>query len=681
VTVEQLVAAETYGIVREYRFTYGDYQPSEDTDQHIRLLTGITEYGQGATTALPTTEFTYTAAVNKVQCSGCSGEWRNLTFAYPRLDEIENGYGAKTTVSYETPDAPKASDYKYDRTYNYRVYSSTIESGLGDGSEVVYSYPTATSGRAYQLDPTSESDFYASGGTTGGTLIGYRAVTETLRTLAGNPLAVTGHSFTLDILPADLALRGLETETRQYDTQGTMLAKTVMTWAKTQTVALGEGNTSDSARNAYSSYLAEVREYYRENAGFPADDSPQKATVYQYTLQTAHYYGSGSQTYAYVSDWSHLTRVDEKDHGTVVRSTLYEYAPNGALVNWVGQTCTDLAITDPGVCPWLTNLVSQEIVTDTSGTVSGTRYYYDGHATHTITPTHGILTKVEQLSADDTTWVTTQQLGYSTATVSGVTVTYGPTQLVDARGYTTTIAYDIARRDPVTVTNVLGQTTAYEYDPLLGLVTRVQGPNGAATATEYVFDDFGRLTAIVGPGDSAAYPTTAITYEDDEAPWRIVQEARQESGTADTVATAVYYDGLGRAVQTQVLDTARETATVTDQAYNALGLVAGSWPAYITDTVGSDYLPLDDARAHTAYTYDALGRVTSATAPDATTTSTAYNGLRTAMLDANGHQTIQTYDGLGRLARVDSYTAVYSAVDWDDPTYVSSVYGYNGWTC
>ena len=176
-----------YEVVRQYRFTYSDYQPAEDASQHIRMLTGITEYGQGATTALPTTVFTYTVADNKVQCSGCDGEWRNLSFEYPRLAEIANGYGAKTTVTYETPDAPKASDYKYDRTYNYRVYSSTTESGLGGGSQVVYSYPAANSDRAYQFDSDPECDFFASGVTTGGTLVGYRAVTETLQTLAGKP--------------------------------------------------------------------------------------------------------------------------------------------------------------------------------------------------------------------------------------------------------------------------------------------------------------------------------------------------------------------------------------------------------------------------------------------------------------------------------------------------------------
>ena len=138
---------------------------------------------------------------------------------------------------------------------------------------------------------------------------------------------MTGHSFILDVTETDVARRGLEEETRQYDTLGTMLAKTVMDWEKYQTVIKHEYNISPNAADAYSSYLSAVDEYYSEDGQIPA--TAQSRTEYYYTFEAMHYYGSGLALYAQVSDWSHLTRIDEYDHSELERSTQYEYAPNG----------------------------------------------------------------------------------------------------------------------------------------------------------------------------------------------------------------------------------------------------------------------------------------------------------------------------------------------------------------
>ncbi len=56
--------------------------------------------------------------------------------------------------------------------------------------------------------------------------------------------------------------------------------------------------------------------------------------------------------------------------------------------------------------------------------------------------------------------------------------------------------------------------TSYTYDYALGVVTGETEPNGSGTNITAVYDNFGRLTMVIKPGDSSASPTVRITYTD-----------------------------------------------------------------------------------------------------------------------------------------------------------------------
>src|SRR4029079_12062353 len=66
---------------------------------------------------------------------------------------------------------------------------------------------------------------------------------------------------------------------------------------------------------------------------------------------------------------------------------------------------------------------------------------------------------------------------------------------------------------PIKQTNPLGQSTSLDYDYTLGLPIRQTDANGVVTHVYY--DNFGRLTQLVKPGNGDAKdsaPTFQVTY-------------------------------------------------------------------------------------------------------------------------------------------------------------------------
>ena len=109
---------------------------------------------------------------------------------------------------------------------------------------------------------------------------------------------------------------------------------------------------------------------------------------------------------------------------------------------------------------------------------------------------------------------------------------------------------------------------------------------------------------------------------------------------------------------------------------------AGSPRPYVPYTAtwsmsGCGYVTRDTGKPKTEYAYDALGRVTTVTNPDATTVRTFHDGTSTGSqrtaVDEKGHQKVYTSDVFGRLVQVKEYTGAYpSAV-----LYATTNYAYN----
>ncbi|MHB1295634.1 MAG: RHS repeat-associated core domain-containing protein [Anaerolineae bacterium] len=656
---------QDYETVRAYDLDY--FEQVEAPERHVRLLQAITEHGRGGAGTLPATTFAYETLPNKVHCTtGCSGVWRNQSFAYARLDHIDNGYGGVTDVTYATPDTPNPYDYTYKRSYNYRVERKEVTDGMGGGTRLDYGYPAGTADRCYDLGDAPGCDYFDYYSTTGGPLVGYRTVTETLKTLDGTPLASTSHSFWLDTNSYPDKRLGRETETRQKDASGVTLARTVTEWQIEKTVEQW-WTTTELREAAFYVYPSVANEYLLEGGGWPAE--PQTKTLYQYQFDDENRYGP--PTYSWGKDYGRLSTILVYDRTELARQTSYQYALNPITPgSGTGLCCTDI----DAACPWFTELVVEETVKDGAGNVfAGTRFVYDdAAAAYPSTPTRGDVARVEHLRNHASDWVTTARYYYSQ--VAGTW--YGPTRVTDALGRETTYTYAPAwRLYPATVTNALSQTVTTTYDAVLGLPTQLEGPNGPETAVTYAYDVFGRLTSVVQPGDDAQYPTVALTYQDGAAPWRIVRDDRQETGAPQTLRSVTYYDGLGRVRQAQRVGTNQQQMIVADTRYNARGLVERQWVPYYA-TYGDAFLSQDLGRPHVTSQYDALGRVTEVLQPDGTHQRTYYNGLQMATLDANNHQRILVYDGLWRVKTVKAYDGALQEPDWGHWLYSIAHYAY-----
>lgn len=245
---------------------------------------------------------------------------------------------------------------------------------------------------------------------------------------------------------------------------------------------------------------------------------------------------------------------------------------------------------------------------------------------------------------------------------------------------------------PIQITNPLGHIERADYDYRMGTLITVDGANGAnngasslncgtfwsSNTTTPITDDvtcaaydrFGRMIKLARPGDSAAFPTLTAVYSDTALPFRYTIHQRHTANQAGVRTTRMYYDGLGRQIATKVQAkaTAPFQSIATFIRYNGLGQTTQqSQPMYVTEndtTAFHGYTnpsALSDVR-WTTTAYDALGRVTSVTAPDNQVSRSFYGREATTGLllhdtvDANRHRVQRRFDTLGRLVNVQEIT-------------------------
>jgi RHS repeat-associated protein len=251
----------------------------------------------------------------------------------------------------------------------------------------------------------------------------------------------------------------------------------------------------------------------------------------------------------------------------------------------------------------------------------------------------------------------------------------------DANGNTSTVDYDDSFDwIPVQACNSLAPpqcvTTAYygidngTENGLWGQVKSVTDANDVST--EYLYDDLGRLTTVMRPGDSEDYPSLEYTYNDGPAPFSIVASAREVSGTAESLVVKTYYDGMGRQLQTlsEAAADAEQPWIVSGHTdYDALGRAVKAYAPEFAPN--STYRSPEAGWVYTESEYDALGRVTKVTEPDGTETRNYYEldfedpnvyvpnltgGCRRSTVDGNGHAKHYVTDGFGRMAVVREFT-------------------------
>ncbi|MDP5208573.1 toxin TcdB middle/N-terminal domain-containing protein [Microbulbifer sp. 2205BS26-8] len=159
-----------------------------------------------------------------------------------------------------------------------------------------------------------------------------------------------------------------------------------------------------------------------------------------------------------------------------------------------------------------------------------------------------------------------------------------------------------------TGTNVLTAKASYDYT--LGVMQSFTDFNGQQT--HYQFDDLGRLTAIVKPGDSLSAPTLAYEYQlarpigNGLISW--VETRQREDVGGGTIDSRHFYDGLGRTLMVRSEGEQPGQVVVSEHhRYDARGQVSRTALPYFAE--GLAYQAGDQGPHQRRYRYDALGRM------------------------------------------------------------------------
>jgi RHS repeat-associated protein len=233
------------------------------------------------------------------------------------------------------------------------------------------------------------------------------------------------------------------------------------------------------------------------------------------------------------------------------------------------------------------------------------------------------------------------------------------TSATDANGHTTSYAYDDANRlltetgpDPDGGGPQQAPVTTYAYDNVGNKLTETgPDPDGAGPLsrpmTTFAYTDANQLASEAGPDPDGAgplpAPVTTHQYDDNGNLWKTVEPRGNVPGCncAGDYTTVFTYDAAGRLKTETRPDPdgpgGSQLPPKTTNTYDPVGNLAS-----VKD--GNDHV--------TSYSYDAAGRILTATAPDTGVTTYTYDdaGSVKTRRDDNQHTTTYVYDDAGRLA-------------------------------
>lgn len=212
----------------------------------------------------------------------------------------------------------------------------------------------------------------------------------------------------------------------------------------------------------------------------------------------------------------------------------------------------------------------------------------------------------------------------------------------------------------LTSTNAANQSETKAYDSRFGRVTSLTGPNSLATTWQY--DTFGRKTRETH--SDATYTTWTYALCTDSGAncpgpiagaasvWTAIEQSYAVNGAPNAPEQRSYLDALNRVLrsQSQGFDgTGAAPVLVQDTEYNARGQIARQSDRYAL----SGGTPV-----WTSTLYDALGRPTSQSSPDAAapggiaTTTFGYNALVTTVTNAKSQTKTTTWNARGEIVSV-----------------------------
>ncbi len=399
------------------------------------------------------------------------------------------------------------------------------------------------------------------------------------------------------------------------------------------------------------------------------------------TIYSTHPYGAGFETRAF--PFASTITTSEREAGGIL---------NGALI----RTTTQQILVDAAAgTPYDVTTTTTEPASGANGVQPGASYVqrvYSPTASFSTTPSTWCIGRPGQVQLINHH----SQFGGGSITrttdITWDTTACRPTQIVEEQGHaqlqvTRTLGYDgfgnlnsdsvtgigmTARTTaanwgttgqfPISVTNVLTQTTNKTWNYAFGTPASETDPNGIAIS--WLYDDFGRMTRENRPDGTAL----TRTFNACAAPGYCGYTTLRyyiETSLLNTAAAVVrndqqFFDVLDRLrFDEPLLVTGSRVQTAIE--YDALGRVATrSSPRF---SAGALFL--------TQFQYDLQNRVTQASRPTSdsnpapVTTTNFYEGLTTRVVDPLGKQSSQVANVAGTLARSSDHDDYYQSFDYD----------------
>ncbi|MCS6846957.1 MAG: RHS repeat-associated core domain-containing protein [Anaerolineae bacterium] len=589
--------------------------------------------------------------------TGING-WRqlpNTTFEYQNENDtlvraINNGYGGRVEFSYW-------QGYRNDRTY-FHVNQRTLRDGLGGVTVETYEFSNPCWNDAGSPCHLGHDDVFPE---SRGGLMGYGTLVKRVGPQGGSPLSLVRTDT-----HTDRRWLGQVYDTRHYSADGGTVLRASRVWHAVNEPAPGQ------PAGTWLSWAAVTDEFPFGDLSYAAGNVPPSGVLMARVERRVD--GLSNPTAEFQRGFWH--------RGGDELSTHWGYTHNWS--RWI-----------VGRVAWENRFDGLHENADIPQLRTQTLVYYDGnHGDYYAPPVRGLVTQVQR-GRQGQFWVR-ETYGYDGQG--------NLTAITNPRGHTSTATYDPVTLNVLSVSNPLGHTTSYAYYGVNGVARPAGQPWGAlASVTDpnlvqerYWYDVWGRVTAVVRPGDSEAHPTLSYTYSDANQaaispPFKVEIWQREIAGCGGCVhPTFQFYDGLGRLVQTRSETVNGAQQQVVNVIYDALGREVRRFVPALEDFSWGFFRPGGwDGRPHTLTEYDLLGRVTRVVGPDGAATRTFYgqlNGVeaRRRVVDALGRTKVWVSDGLGldlssaqgRLVRVEEYTGNFDA--GTHALYAQTHYAY-GW--
>ncbi len=726
---ERLTSIDTYVLESQSSGTYSEadsYALAQQFDTGtgestaVMALTSITKTGEdGTALPLPATQFDVTMMNNRVLGTTQPALYR------PRITEILTEAGGAISVDYNPPqctqgsggnitdaDAPtntmtcypayweppnQSNSMDWFNYYTISQVEESDESGAGSVPHVTdYTYPSSGVAWHYDENPTESSAYR--------TWDEYRGYLTVETTTGGAPDPVTEN--------VTWYMRGMD-----GDSNGSGGTKSV--------------NVTDSLGNSYtdSNFLnGQVLESqtFSQAGGSPDSETVNGPWTFNSTASMTPPSGSGlSAMSSYMMAQSKTRSMRLLASGSWQTSTNTSYYNSDGLISAVDdapagltETCTSTSYAaPPSGNPMMENYADE--VQKVSGAysasssacpaatstnlLSGTQTYYDDQSASisttgtgslgtfgTLASPGGLETGTRQASGWSSgaeTWqaeTATQHDGYGRVTVS-----------YDADGNETQTSYAPATQalpTSVTTKNPMGWNTVTAMNQDRQLPMSVTDQNGEVT-TE-VYDALGRLTSVTLPMDQGGDASYKYIYS--TSPPAITTQTLRENGTYSSEVKI--YDGMLQLIEEQT-STANNSAgrLVTYTTWNSEGRQATTTKPFYDSTTGPDaalFTPsADQIPAQTVNSYDGQGRITSVAfyslgvfqwrtamsypGMDTTDVTPPAGGTSTEVVTNSAGQTAQSmeyYDSSG-----DADTTTYAYTPLGQLTSVADNNG-NSWT-